>query len=167
MLRKRGVFSLVFSLAVAACDGGPAPAVCVCQRRALPACGQPASDRSHVGEAGVVVEEGQPDAPVIKLLQSVFEDAVQVSASDIHIEPDETVLRVRLRIDGELQEQVIEGRLTPADAVEIAKMLSAGKPGDWERLERELSDLVGCTVAPGFEFAAFEMAEPGWEPAGA
>lgn len=24
--------------------------------------------------------------------------------------------------------------------------------------------LVGCTVAPGFEFASFEMAEPGWEP---
>ena len=24
--------------------------------------------------------------------------------------------------------------------------------------------LVGCTVAPGFEFASFEMAGPGWEP---
>ncbi|MBW9087089.1 cupin domain-containing protein [Rhizobium wenxiniae] len=24
--------------------------------------------------------------------------------------------------------------------------------------------LVGCTVAPGFEFSSFEMAEPGWEP---
>ncbi|PWV98109.1 hypothetical protein DFR52_10587 [Hoeflea marina] len=24
--------------------------------------------------------------------------------------------------------------------------------------------LVGCTVAPGFEFAAFEMAAPGWQP---
>jgi ParB family transcriptional regulator, chromosome partitioning protein len=27
----------------------------------------------------------------------------------------------------------------------------AGKPGDWERLERELSDLVGCTVAISLE----------------
>ncbi|KAL4875346.1 RmlC-like cupin domain-containing protein [Aspergillus karnatakaensis] len=26
--------------------------------------------------------------------------------------------------------------------------------------------LVGCSVAPGFEFAGFEMAEPGWEPKG-
>lgn len=25
--------------------------------------------------------------------------------------------------------------------------------------------LVGCTVAPGFDFAGFEMAEPGWAPA--
>ena len=24
--------------------------------------------------------------------------------------------------------------------------------------------LVGCTVAPGFDFSAFEMAPPGWEP---
>lgn len=24
--------------------------------------------------------------------------------------------------------------------------------------------LVGCTVAPGFEFSGFQMAEPGWEP---
>jgi predicted cupin superfamily sugar epimerase len=29
--------------------------------------------------------------------------------------------------------------------------------GDWT--------LVGCTVAPGFEFAGFEMAPPGWTPA--
>jgi predicted cupin superfamily sugar epimerase len=31
---------------------------------------------------------------------------------------------------------------------------------------RSLGDysLVGCTVAPGFEFAGFELAPPGWEP---
>jgi predicted cupin superfamily sugar epimerase len=37
----------------------------------------------------------------------------------------------------------------------------------WQ-MARSLGDytLVGCTVAPGFEFSGFEMAEPGWEPAG-
>ena len=54
-------------------------------------------------------EEGSPDAPVIKLIQSMFQDAVQVNASDIHIEPDERCLRIRQRVDGLLQEQVIEG----------------------------------------------------------
>ena len=54
-------------------------------------------------------EESSPDAPVIKLLQSMFTDAVQVRASDIHIEPGEGKLRIRLRVDGVLQEQVIEG----------------------------------------------------------
>ena len=34
----------------------------------------------------------------------IFEDAVQVHASDIHIEPDEKVLRIRQRIDGVLHE---------------------------------------------------------------
>jgi predicted cupin superfamily sugar epimerase len=37
--------------------------------------------------------------------------------------------------------------------------------GAWQSA-RSLGDftLVGCTVAPGFDFSAFEMAPPGWEP---
>jgi predicted cupin superfamily sugar epimerase len=37
--------------------------------------------------------------------------------------------------------------------------------GSWQTA-RSLGDwtLVGCTVAPGFDFSQFEMAEPGWEP---
>ena len=54
-------------------------------------------------------EEGSPDAPVIKLIQTVFHDAVRVAASDIHIEPEEARLRIRLRVDGMLQEQIIDG----------------------------------------------------------
>ncbi|NOQ51166.1 MAG: MSHA biogenesis protein MshE [Desulfuromonadaceae bacterium] len=55
------------------------------------------------------------DAPVVRLLRSLFEDAVQVGASDIHIEPDEKVLRIRQRIDGVLHEQVMkERRVAPA-----------------------------------------------------
>ncbi|MBF0438142.1 MAG: Flp pilus assembly complex ATPase component TadA [Magnetococcales bacterium] len=47
------------------------------------------------------------DAPVSKILQSIFEDAVNSGASDIHIEPDENYLRIRLRIDGYLHEQLV------------------------------------------------------------
>ncbi|MEQ8816775.1 MAG: cupin domain-containing protein [Thalassobaculum sp.] len=38
-------------------------------------------------------------------------------------------------------------------------------PGVWQSA-RPLGDwaLCGCTVAPAFEFAGFEMAPPGWEP---
>jgi len=50
----------------------------------------------------------QVDAPVIRLLQSLFEDAIQVRASDIHIEPDEKILRIRLRVDGILNEQIVQ-----------------------------------------------------------
>jgi len=55
------------------------------------------------------------EAPVVRLLQTIFEDAVLAGASDIHIEPDESVLRIRQRIDGVLQEQVMnEKRVAPA-----------------------------------------------------
>ncbi|CAN7707124.1 cupin domain-containing protein [Mesorhizobium caraganae] len=42
-------------------------------------------------------------------------------------------------------------------------------PAGWWQSARSLGEwtLVGCTVAPGFDFAAFEMAEPGWEPSSA
>lgn len=64
------------------------------------------------------------EAPVVKLLQSIFEDAVQVRASDIHIEPDESVLRIRQRVDGILQEQVMkERRIAPALVLRL-KLLS-------------------------------------------
>ena len=55
--------------------------------------------------AGVGLPTGTEDAPVGKLLQNVFEDAVQVRASDIHIEPQETRVFIRFRIDGVLHLQ--------------------------------------------------------------
>ena len=42
------------------------------------------------------------EAPVVRLLQSIFEDALQVRASDIHIEPMERKLQIRFRVDGVL-----------------------------------------------------------------
>jgi MSHA biogenesis protein MshE len=58
---------------------------------------------------------GMEDAPVAKLLQSVFEDATQVRASDVHIEPQEHKLVVRVRIDGVLSVQTeADARIGPA-----------------------------------------------------
>ena len=54
--------------------------------------------------------EGLTDAPVVKLLQSMFEDAIQVNASDIHIEPEEKELRIRFRQDGVLRMQTMADR---------------------------------------------------------
>jgi len=65
------------------------------------------------------------DAPVIRLLQTLFEDALQAKASDIHIEPDEEVLRIRQRIDGVLHEQIMnERRIAPA-LVQRLKLLAS------------------------------------------
>ncbi|MCH8257705.1 MAG: type II/IV secretion system protein, partial [Proteobacteria bacterium] len=63
------------------------------------------------------------EAPVVKLLQKIFEDAINNKASDIHIEPDETVLRIRQRIDGVLTEQVMnEKRIASALMVRLKLM---------------------------------------------
>lgn len=64
------------------------------------------------------------DAPVVRLLQSVLEDAVSVSASDIHIEPDENVFRIRVRIDGVLQEQIIKEKRVASALVMRLKIMS-------------------------------------------
>ncbi|GAA0811883.1 Flp pilus assembly complex ATPase component TadA [Colwellia sp. D2M02] len=63
------------------------------------------------------------DATVGKLLQSVFEDAVQMRASDIHIEPDEKQLRIRQRIDGVLQESILkENKIASAMVLRLKLM---------------------------------------------
>ncbi len=63
------------------------------------------------------------DATVGKLLQSVFEDAVQMRASDIHIEPDENQLRIRQRIDGVLQESILkESKIASAMVLRLKLM---------------------------------------------
>jgi MSHA biogenesis protein MshE len=72
----------------------------------------------------LAADEGSPDAPVVRLIQTIFHDAMQVRASDIHIEPAESVLRVRQRVDGNLQEQVIEGRRVASALVTRLKLMS-------------------------------------------
>ncbi|MCW5632059.1 MAG: Flp pilus assembly complex ATPase component TadA [Rubrivivax sp.] len=45
------------------------------------------------------------DAPIVKLLNSIFQSAVTRDVSDIHIEPQERSLQIRFRIDGVMQVQ--------------------------------------------------------------
>ncbi len=50
-------------------------------------------------------EEGETsDAPIIRLVYQILHEAMRLRASDIHIEPLETSLRVRYRLDGKLVE---------------------------------------------------------------
>ncbi|MBF0341428.1 MAG: type II/IV secretion system protein, partial [Magnetococcales bacterium] len=71
--------------------------------------------KSEFDLEGIVQSEMAVDAPVVKILQSLFEDAMRMNASDIHIEPDAEVLRIRQRIDGVLNEQIVnEKKIAPA-----------------------------------------------------
>ena len=82
-------------------------------------------------------------------------DAVEVwhyyagSALVLHIADDRGRRVVRLGPD--LAAGEVPQAMVPAQAWQAAESSS-----DWT--------LVGCTVAPGFEFAAFELAPKGWSP---
>jgi MSHA biogenesis protein MshE len=73
----------------------------------------------------MAADEGSSDAPVIRLIQNIFQDAANMRASDVHIEPGEGLLRVRQRIDGVLQEQTIEGRGVASALVTRLKLMSS------------------------------------------
>ena len=63
---------------------------------------------------------------------------------------DENGVRV-LRVGANLTADEVPQAIVPAHAWQAAE-----STGDWT--------LVGCTVAPAFEFAKFELAPKGWEP---
>jgi len=60
-----------------------------------------ASDEAELDAASL--EKAAEEAPIIKLVNLILTDSVKRGASDIHLEPYETELRVRFRIDGMLQ----------------------------------------------------------------
>ncbi len=95
----------------------------------------------ELGEAvidlgGIGLTAGIEDAPVVKLLQSVFEDAVQVRASDIHIEPQERKLHIRFRIDGVLHLQT-EADSKIASALVLRLKLMSGLDISERRLPQD------------------------------
>ena len=66
----------------------------------------------------------QSETAVVKLLQTLFEDAIIARSSDIHIEPDESVVRIRQRVDGALQEQVMKEKRVSAALVLRLKLMA-------------------------------------------
>jgi MSHA biogenesis protein MshE len=73
----------------------------------------------------IVQESDEDDAPVAQLLLKIFEEAIKYNASDIHIEPDEKVLRIRQRIDGVLTEQVLNEKRVASALVVKLKLMSS------------------------------------------
>ena len=67
-------------------------------------------DLEVVGEGEEVdvssLERATEDAPVVKMVNAILQDAIKRKASDIHIEPYEKLFRVRYRIDGVLYEMM-------------------------------------------------------------
>ena len=62
------------------------------------------------------LEKAAEEAPIIKLVNLILTDSVKRGASDIHVEPYELELRVRFRVDGQLQ-TVMSPPLSLKDAI--------------------------------------------------
>jgi MSHA biogenesis protein MshE len=98
---------------------------------------------SELGAADVRVADvlamesaGVEDAPVVRLLASVFEEALRARASDIHIEPLERLLRIRFRVDGVLRVQT-EADVKIASAVALRLKLMSGLDISEKRLPQD------------------------------
>lgn len=89
------------------------------------------------GEAAILAESPESEnAPVVRLVEAIFEDAVQVGASDVHIEPDIDVLRIRQRVDGILHEQIMKSKAI-ASAISLRLKLICGLNISEKRLPQD------------------------------
>ena len=75
--------------------------------------------------AEVVREDDASSAPVVKALKTIFEDAVRMNASDIHIESGQNELCIRMRIDGILHEQVMNNKKIARALISRLKVMSS------------------------------------------
>ncbi|MGA7593736.1 MAG: ATPase, T2SS/T4P/T4SS family [Gallionella sp.] len=78
---------------------------------------------SYVDFGALTESVGTEDAPVVRLLQTMFDDASQIRASDIHIEPQEGRVMIRFRIDGVLHLQTeADSKIAPALVLRLKLM---------------------------------------------
>lgn len=110
------------------------------------------------------------EAPIIKLVSSMVREAVTSNASDLHIEPQQDRLRVRLRIEGELREILSLPLELHKPIVSRIKVLSNLKldetrvPQDGRFrtmiLDREIDFRVATFPTPFGEKAALRVLDP-------
>jgi len=86
--------------------------------------------------SGLSLAPGAEDAPVVRLLQTVFEEAQKMRASDIHVEPQEKSLTIRFRIDGVLHLQT-EADSKIASALVLRLKLMSGLDISEKRLPQD------------------------------
>ena len=79
--------------------------------------------KTSIDDEELASHDGQ-DTPVAKFLQTMFEDAISVSASDVHIEPGEKELYIRLRQDGILHIQAVADLRLGGPLISRLKLMS-------------------------------------------
>ncbi|SYZ72515.1 General secretory pathway protein E [Candidatus Zixiibacteriota bacterium] len=68
--------------------------------------------------------EAEQESPVVKLVNLIITQAVKDKASDIHIEPDESQLRIRYRINGVMREEASPPKALQPEIISRIKVAS-------------------------------------------
>lgn len=90
------------------------------------------ADRGH-GDLELIGDAGAENAPVVRLVSSVLQQAVVDGASDVHVEPHARELAVRFRVDGVLREVMSVPPKLQSEVIARLKIL-----GDLDIAERRL-----------------------------
>ena len=85
------------------------------------ALGEVKDGESDLSQMGDIIED---DAPIVRFVNLLVTQAIQDRASDIHIEPAETDLRVRYRIDGVLHEMQRAPKQIQSGVISRLKIMS-------------------------------------------
>ncbi len=68
------------------------------------------------------LDEAAEDASIIRFVNQVLKDAIELRASDVHMEPFEDELRIRYRIDGVLQEVPVPAQIKRFQPAIVARV---------------------------------------------
>ena len=92
--------------------------------RAMDEQGQddPKAPRRKLGEVNAA--EAGVDAPIIRLVDQIIARAVSLRASDIHFEPEEKTMRIRMRVDGVLYQDVLVPKSMQSPVIARLKIMA-------------------------------------------
>ncbi len=76
----------------------------------------------NADSSGGNLDEAAEDASIIRFVNQVLKDAIELRASDIHLEPFEDELRIRYRIDGVLQEVPVPAQIKRFQPAIVARV---------------------------------------------
>ncbi len=81
-------------------------------------------EKTHAPDDDTILTKWVEDAPVVNFVNNMIEKAFRTKASDIHIEPGENSVRIRMRVDGILREVATPPRDYLAGIISRIKIMS-------------------------------------------
>jgi type IV pilus assembly protein PilB len=84
-----------------------------------------ARERGRNGDHATDLRASADQAPVVRLVNAILEEAIRRGASDVHLDPTENCLRVRVRSDGMLSELMTPPKTLEAAIVSRVKIMAA------------------------------------------